>query len=355
MAVAHSPVKTKSGRTVLPPYEELHKTLNRCVQALMSTVTSKITCSSIDEVEKFRLRVSNEWPPYILNYARVLQQLNESGARYEYKSLVEENHNIKKQTKHFLSKLKYIHFTFSGTCQDDLSLDGLSDLTALSKMTPRRREDIESQFQDSLIKASKMSRIAELDMQQKLIDIDAKEKTLEVERQATIATNKLEQSKLQQLTNDLTEDFVAQLPQHEEPFTKNQEGEHKFENRNSHVADSEIESLLGNLFTTPDSKFDQRAENSVFDHKPVRSPTVGRNCRFNLTPESRPFKPSVQHNSMDAASRYLILNDLKKSPSSPFKGEPHLFHGWWKSIHARMAPLELSAMDKIDVLEAHTV
>jgi hypothetical protein len=46
--------------------------------------------------------------------------------------------------------------------------------------------------------------------------------------------------------------------------------------------------------------------------------------------------------------------ELKKTPAAPFNGDAYMFHGWINSLQNKMYPLNLQAINKIDVYEAHT-
>lgn len=61
------------------------------------------------------------------------------------------------------------------------------------------------------------------------------------------------------------------------------------------------------------------------------------------------------HVSLDAATRHLALIDLKRVPPCPFKGDAHDYHAWIKCLQTKMNELKLTSIEKIEVLEAHTV
>ena len=74
---------------------------------------------------------------------------------------------------------------------------------------------------------------------------------------------------------------------------------------------------------------------------------------YNTPLSSRRHVPPNQ-TQLDPLARHLIINELKRASSSPFTGEPHLYHDWIVSLRHRMEPLNISAYDKIDILFANT-
>ncbi|KAA0200625.1 hypothetical protein HAZT_HAZT010517 [Hyalella azteca] len=68
-----------------------------------------------------------------------------------------------------------------------------------------------------------------------------------------------------------------------------------------------------------------------------------------------PLKPQTLSSVLlDASTRYMAMAELKRPPARPYCGEAHLFRGWVTSLQHRMDPLQLSALDRVDILEAHT-
>ena len=74
---------------------------------------------------------------------------------------------------------------------------------------------------------------------------------------------------------------------------------------------------------------------------------------YNTPLSSRRHVPPNQ-TQLDPLARHLIINELKRAFSSPFTGEPHLYHDWIVSLGHHMEPLNISAYDKIDILLANT-
>lgn len=66
------------------------------------------------------------------------------------------------------------------------------------------------------------------------------------------------------------------------------------------------------------------------------------------------IQASVGSGGLDAATKYLAVMELKQTPPCPFDGRAHEYHGWVKSINVKMDRLQLSSIDKIEILEAQT-
>ena len=94
--------------------------------------------------------------------------------------------------------------------------------------------------------------------------------------------------------------------------------------------------------------------NSLQTFVPQNSTPINTETSPNAHTSSGPFSSREFSSSIDSSSRFLILSDLKKAPSAPFRGEPHLFHDWLTSLYLRMDPLNLSSIDQIDVLYCNT-
>lgn len=100
-------------------------------------------------------------------------------------------------------------------------------------------------------------------------------------------------------------------------------------------------------------------QNSSFPDENERSYVRPNNFRpqYNLKDPQSPVHIFEPYRSYDSASIHLAIAELKKAPSHPYSGEPHLYYNWVCALENRMNPLKefLTPMDVIDILEAHSV
>lgn len=112
-------------------------------------------------------------------------------------------------------------------------------------------------------------------------------------------------------------------------------------NLNSVAYNSTAGRLYGNIInTTP--------RPSVLD--PTASPYTPRTITQQY-PDRSIWEPSI----LDPSARHLAMTELKRTPVTPFSGEPFQFKSWLRTLKHRMEPLKLAALDKLDVIEAHTI
>ena len=82
-----------------------------------------------------------------------------------------------------------------------------------------------------------------------------------------------------------------------------------------------------------------------------------------LNPEADTFLPRHFQSTdgvpaaptIDGATRYLLVADLKKTPSHPYSGEPHLFDRWLGDLQRKMRKLSVDPVDAMEILACHTV
>ena len=121
-----------------------------------------------------------------------------------------------------------------------------------------------------------------------------------------------------------------------------------------------------------ETKLDSSTDEEEFKHYTGKFSSTnvnkgGLNRRLNVdAPVFQPIKPErfteIRDSSrdfsrnigMDPATRHLATMELKRAPHSPFRGKASEFHNWLKALDRRMDELNLSPMDRIKVLEAHS-
>ena len=116
------------------------------------------------------------------------------------------------------------------------------------------------------------------------------------------------------------------------------------------------------------SNFQDIGVSSIAGRQPVTLINTRPRCSI-LNPGASSFQPIVSNPvsssgiqipqyvlpSLDPSTRHLAMAELKRTPISPFNGEPYHFKGWLRALNHRMEPLELQSMDVLDILEAHTI
>ena len=105
--------------------------------------------------------------------------------------------------------------------------------------------------------------------------------------------------------------------------------------------------------TNPQREFNvQDGQSSAFTpYKSNRQSTHQQDCRGN--DYSNPFVPPPPADEFSASTKYLATIELKKAPAVQYTGDPYMYRTWISSILNRMRPLNLPAIDQIDVLQAH--
>jgi hypothetical protein len=338
------------------------------------------------------------WTSYDSTYQQVIEGLRKVGATEEISNHKTTYANFIKQCKHYSTKMRW-HLVACGNEQYS-TIDGLSDFTSVSKMTVGRRQEIEEMIRvaiahkeakQSLIEIETKERI--LDAQQRRVDAENEEK-LEIEKcKLSMMKIAIEQDeKVNILKAKLDDTNTEQLDNKDYSLTKNKDtsewvnasvthpsvpNDHTI-NRSSQMLSTNIQTnnhptvtfattgsyrvqsnhskrlnqnIYSNHHNVPATSMTNLPPTSFVRTQHNTDPSRTNNTTFDVNAPL--FEPSLNPR-MDPGSRHLALAELKRAPSSPFYGEAYHFQSWWSSLEARILPLNPTALDIIDVLEAHT-
>ena len=312
----HSPVKTKSGRTVVPPISGLVEEHKNSVFELDKVLVVNVTDAVLSEVNLKEIK--NEFKSSFNNYFRchlnLLKYFEDNGVVEEKSKFCGRHISINKQCKEFSYALKWKLFSL-GT--DEYSeLDGLSDFTSISRMSEVRRGRFEQIRTDS---------IALNEIKKKQLNVEHNEKLLEIKRKKI---------QLEQEENLERNEFKLRQLHLQQEFNEN-------------VLEDKSDVNIDNIHLDTRNRDPALSIANEVIHHNINIPTMNS--------DASPFVPARSGREIDPSSKYLAMCDLKKRPASQFRGESHLFLSWWNSLQARTIPLNPSPMDMLDILESHTV
>ena len=379
-----SKIHTRSGREVQPPESMLQQKLVVCESALRSHISMlNIHCTKPNAAQcredKYALRIY--WLAYEKASISLVNHLSESqGAAFETLGLRKTFKELKDSVKVSLESLrKQLRDLGEETCS------AITGITLSTNSELRAAQAIQFAAQNK-------------ETEEKLDDLDVKEKLMQLEKEKHLEYQRI---KLNQQRAKLKRDleFNAIRSKLESFATNEREGSLCFSdidvdpvervtdwiNQSKHNAAENFhkrcdisENIQTNIATdklqgtkSKEIKFENRMKEQACPKNKLLS-TAGRRSddyfrstsrgRLNLNPDAKPFHPEpsftekhISTEVLDPSTRHLAMGELKRAPPTPFNGEAHIYRGWMRSLQHRMKPLQLSSMDVMDVLEAHTV
>ena len=291
------------------------------------------------------------------------QCLQKQGATDEQRCYTKERAKYHTRAKNFLLALKWKMYGLGKEeCSD---MDGLSDITSVSRMSLSRRNDITRHIEAAVAKRERKKDEATVTTEENLLRLKRKKKEVELEEEM-----EREKLKLQQMRIDLEEEkeisnLMSQLNLNENEEMKDfppslseapnltTYGEDVYTTRLNASAPSYLPTTCtGAIPKVTSFSYPYYTHTPSIKLPPPKESKAPISSNYSYTPLN--YASSLNTTGLDPASRHLALDQLRRVPATPYSGEPSTFKAWWQSLKHRIDKLAPTPLDILDILEAHT-
>ena len=355
----------REGRPVLLPFplllSKLEATTNNLQKCLDTPLDTEPESLSYLRDAKGRLRESLTAFDDAHDQMQVCQE--KQGTTDEQRCYTKERAKYHTRAKSFLLALKWKMY---GLGEEEYSdIDGLSDITSVSRMSLSRRNDITRQIEAAVAKREKKKDEATVTTEENLLRLKRKKKEVELEEEM-----EREKLKLQQMRIDLEEEkeisnLMSQLNLNENEEIKDfapslseapnltTYGEDVYTTRLNVSAPSYLPTTCtGAIPKVTSFSYPYYTHTPSIKLPPPKEGKAPISSNYSYTPLN--YASSLNTTGLDPASRHLALDQLKRVPATPYSGEPSTFKAWWQSLKHRIDKLAPTPLDILDILEAHT-